>query len=83
MNPDIAAAVRRVVHEQLGVDEEKIATTSSFTDDLGADSLQLLELTLALEAEFGVTIEDDDARAMRTLQDAIRFIERSRRARSS
>jgi acyl carrier protein len=82
MNQDIATVVRQVVHQQLGIDEAKIGPSSSFTDDLGADSLQLIELTLALEEEFGVKIEDDDARKMRTVQDAIRFVERHRNASS-
>jgi acyl carrier protein len=75
MNRDIAVAVRRVVHQQLHVDEARITPWSSLTKDLGADSLRLIELTLALEDEFGVEINDDDAESIRTVQDAIRFIE--------
>ena len=83
MDQEITAAVRRVVHEHLGVAEADIGTTSSFTEDLGADPLQLVELTLALEDAFGVTIVDEEARKMRTLQDAVRFIEKNRPDRPS
>lgn len=72
---DISADVRRVLCKQLDVEEARLAPTASFTEDLGADSLSLVELTLALEEEFGIDIDDQDAEKIRTVQDAIRFIE--------
>lgn len=72
---DIASGVRRVVSQQLDVDETRITAGASFTEDLGADSLGLVQLTLALEDEFEIEITDDDAEKIRTVQDAIRFIE--------
>jgi len=68
---DIASEVRLVVRQQLDVDEARIMAGSSFTEDLGADSLSLVELTIALEAEFDIDITDEDAEGMLTVQDAI------------
>ena len=72
---DIASEVRLVVRQQLDVDEARITAGSLFTEDLGADSLSLVELTLALEVEFDIDITDEDAEGMLTVQDAVRFIE--------
>jgi acyl carrier protein len=75
MTRDISKDVRRVLSKQLEVDEARLAPTASFTEDLGADSLSLVELTLALEDEFDIDIDDEDAVKIRTVQDAIRFVE--------
>jgi acyl carrier protein len=66
--------VKRIVAEQLGVDEEDVTAKASFVDDLGADSLDLVELIMAMEEEFDVKIEDEEAEKIRTVQDAIDFI---------
>ena len=73
---NIAARVRHVIHRHLDVDESRVRTSASFVDDLGADSVGLVELTLALEEEFEIDIEDEDAERMRTVQDAIEYVER-------
>lgn len=78
MKQDITATVRQMIHAHLGVDESKISLASSLADDLGADSLQMIELTLAIEEEFGVHIGDEDARRICTVEDAIRFVETHR-----
>jgi acyl carrier protein len=74
MGRDIEAEVRRVVGEQLHVPEETITLAASFTKDLGADSLALVELTLTLEERFDIDISDEDAEGMRTVQDVVDFI---------
>lgn len=71
----IEERVRRIVAEQLGVKEEEIKSESSFIDDLGADSLDTVELVMALEEEFGTEIPDDDAEKIATLQAAVEYIE--------
>jgi acyl carrier protein len=72
---DVAGRVRKIVIEHLGVDEDKITATSSFIDDLGADSLDTVELVMAFEEEFGIEIPDDAAEKILTVQDAVDFIE--------
>ena len=67
--------VVKVVADQLGVDADKVTETSSFVDDLGADSLDTVELVMALEEEFDTEIPDDQAEAITTVKDAIAFIE--------
>ena len=71
---DIAERVKKIVVEHLGVDEEKVTESASFIDDLGADSLDTVELVMAFEEEFGIEISDDDCEAMQTFGDAIRII---------
>lgn len=73
---DIAAQVRAVIKEQLDVDEKDIKADSSFIDDLGADSLGLVELVLAFEERFEIDIPDEDTEKIRTVQDAIDYIEK-------
>lgn len=80
---DIASGVRRVVSQQLDVDETRITAGASFTEDLGADSLGLVQLTLALEEEFDIDITDEDAEKIRTVQNAIRLIENARKRGST
>ena len=72
---DIADKVKAIVVEHLGVEADKVSDTASFIDDLGADSLDNVELVMAFEEEFGVEIPDDAAEKIVTVKDAIRFIE--------
>ena len=72
---DTAERVRGIIVEHLGVDEEKVTDTASFIDDLGADSLDTVELVMAFEEEFGCEIPDEDAEKIQTIKDAITFIE--------
>ena len=74
MTTDIEQKVKRIVIEQLGVSEEEVKPEASFVDDLGADSLDLVELVMALEEEFGQEIPDEDAEKIATVQDAINYI---------
>jgi len=71
---DIAATVKKIVIEHLGVDPEKVVEGASFIDDLGADSLDTVELVMAFEEEFGVEIPDDAAEKIQTVNDAITFL---------
>ena len=72
---DVAEKVKASVVEHLGVEAEKVTDTASFIDDLGADSLDNVELVMAFEEEFGVEIPDDAAEKIVTVKDAITFIE--------
>ena len=74
MSNDIAERVKKIVVEHLGVDETKVSETASFIDDLGADSLDTVELVMAFEEEFGCEIPDDAAEKIVTVKDAIDFI---------
>ncbi len=71
---DIAKRVKEIVAEQLGVEEAQVTTESSFMDDLGADSLDTVELVMALEEEFDIEIPDEDAEKIQTVNDAIEYI---------
>ena len=75
MAQDIPSEVKRIIKEQLDVDEKDIKPESSFIDDLGADSLGLVELVLAFEEAFEIDIPDEDTEKIRTVQDAITYIE--------
>ena len=70
----IEERVKKIVVEQLGVKEEEVTTSASFVDDLGADSLDTVELVMAFEEEFSVEIPDDAAEKIQTVGDAIKFI---------
>ncbi|MDG1020248.1 MAG: acyl carrier protein [Emcibacteraceae bacterium] len=72
---NVAKRVKNIVVEHLGVEEDKVSDTSSFFDDLGADSLDTVELVMAFEEEFGCEIPDDAAEKILTVKDAIQFIE--------
>ena len=74
---DVAARVKKVVVEHLGVDEDKVTEGASFIDDLGADSLDTVELVMAFEEEFGIEIPDDAAEKILTVKDAVDFIEQA------
>jgi len=69
------ARLKKIVAEQLGVDESKIVPSARFTDDLNADSLDLVEMIMSLEEEFGVEIPDEDAEKIVSVQDAITYID--------
>ncbi len=71
---DTADRVKKIVVEHLGVEAEKVTEESSFIDDLGADSLDIVELVMAFEEEFGVEIPDDAAEKIGTVADAINYI---------
>jgi len=66
--------IKKIIVDQLGVDESKITENSSFVDDLGADSLDIVELIMAFEEEFDVEIPDEDAEKMKTIGDAIKYL---------
>ncbi|HHD10911.1 MAG TPA: acyl carrier protein [Deltaproteobacteria bacterium] len=68
--------VKKIIVDQLGVSEEEVKPEASFVDDLGADSLDTVEMVMAFEEEFGIEIPDEDAEKIRTVQDAIDYIEK-------
>ena len=70
----VADKVKSIIVEQLGVDEEEVTPDASFVDDLGADSLDTVELVMAFEEEFGIEIPDEDAEKIRTVNDAVDYI---------
>ncbi|MEZ5666219.1 MAG: acyl carrier protein [Alphaproteobacteria bacterium] len=74
---DVAERVKKIVVEHLGVEEGKVTDNASFIDDLGADSLDTVELVMAFEEEFGVEIPDDAAERITTVKDAIEFIQQN------
>ena len=75
-NPEIVEKVKQIIAEQLGVDENDISPSSSFVEDLGADSLDTVELVMALEEGFGIESPDEDAESIRTVNDAMDYIEK-------
>ena len=75
---DIAEKIKSIVVEHLDVDAEKVTEESSFIDDLGADSLDNVELVMAFEEEFDVEIPDDAAETIQTVGDAIKFVEKAK-----
>ena len=75
MSEDISNKVKKIVADHLGIDESKVTEESSFIDDLGADSLDTVELVMAFEEEFEIEIPDDAAEKIQTIKDAIDFIE--------
>jgi acyl carrier protein len=70
----IQPKVKEVIVEQLGVDPERVKLEASFIDDLGADSLDIVELVMAMEEEFGIEIPDDDAEKLKTVQDVCTYL---------
>jgi len=74
MSEPTDARVREIIINELGVDPEKVTAEASFVEDLGADSLDTVELVMAFEEEFGVDIPDEDAEQMRTVGDAVRYL---------
>jgi acyl carrier protein len=75
MSEELKNKVISIIAEQLGLDEEEIKLDASFVDDLGADSLDIVELVMALEEEYGIEIPDEDAEKIKTVQDAINYIQ--------
>ena len=75
---ETADRVKKIVVEHLGVEQEKVTEDASFIDDLGADSLDIVELVMALEEEFGVEIPDDAAEKITTVRDAIEYIDQNK-----
>jgi acyl carrier protein len=74
MSDTAEAKVKEIIVEELGVEADKVTSEASFVDDLGADSLDTVELVMALEEEFGIDIPDEDAEKMRTVGDAVAYI---------
>jgi acyl carrier protein len=74
---DIEEKIRNIICEQLDVAEEDVVPTASFVDDLGADSLDQVELIMAMEEEFDVSIPDEDAEKIATVKDAVEYIEKA------
>lgn len=75
---EIADSIKKIVVEHLDVDPEKVTEDASFIDDLGADSLDNVELVMAFEEEFDVEIPDDAAETIQTVGDAIKFVEKAK-----
>ncbi len=71
---DIQEKVTEIIASQLSVPKEKVVPQASFTDDLGADSLDLVELVMAMEEEFGMEIADEDAEKLQTVKDTIEYV---------
>ena len=74
---DVAERVKKIVVEHLGVEADKVVDSANFIDDLGADSLDTVELVMAFEEEFGVEIPDDQAETIVTVGDAIKYLEKA------
>lgn len=73
----VADKVKNIIVEQLGVDAEEVTLDASFTDDLGADSLDIVELVMAFEEEFGIEIPDDEAEKISRVREAVSYIEKN------
>ena len=80
MSEDILNRVKKVTVEELGVKEEEVTETASFQEDLGADSLDVVELVMALEDEFGIDIPDEEVGEIKTVGDAVAYIEKKQNA---
>lgn len=72
---NIEDKVKSIIMEQLGVDDDEVTAAASFTEDLGADSLDQVELVMALEEEFNIEISDEEAEKIKTVQDAVSYIQ--------
>ncbi|MGE0764220.1 MAG: acyl carrier protein [Bdellovibrionales bacterium] len=71
----VQGKVIKIIEEQLGVDPDRVKPEASFIDDLGADSLDIVELVMAMEEEFDIEIPDEDAEKLRTVQDVLKYLE--------
>ncbi len=76
----VAEKVKEIIVDQLGVEEKEVTPEAKFVEDLGADSLDLTELIMAMEEEFGVEISDEDAQQILMVKDAVNFIEKKKQA---
>ncbi len=74
VSPEMEVRLRQIVVEQLGVEESQVVPSASFTNDLNADSLDLVELIMSLEEEFGIEIPDEDAEKIETVGDALNYL---------
>ena len=74
-SPELETRLKKIVSEQLGVDESRIIPSARFSDDLNADSLDLVEVIMAMEQEFDLEIKDEDAENIRTVTDAVQYID--------
>jgi acyl carrier protein len=72
---DVSEKVKKIIVDQLGVEEDEVTPEASFIEDLGADSLDIVELIMALEEEFGIEIPDEDAEKIATVKDAVSYIQ--------
>ena len=77
----VSEKVKDIIVKQLGVNPEEVTDTASFVDDLGADSLDTVELVMELEKEFGIEIPDEDANTIRTVGEAVKYIEDKEKAK--
>ena len=80
MSAAVDDKVKKIIIDQLGVDEAEVTPEAKFIDDLGADSLDTVELVMALEEEFGIEIPDEDAEKIATVRDAITYIQEHKKA---
>ena len=78
---EVVEKVKQLISEQLGVDEAEVTPSASFVDDLGADSLDTVELVMAFEEAFDIEIPDEDAEKIRTVQDAVTYIDQHAKAK--
>ena len=78
MMSEVESQVKQIVVDHLGIDEAKVTADSKFIDDLGADSLDTVELVMAFEEKFGIEIPDDAAETIQTVQNAIDYIEKNK-----
>jgi acyl carrier protein len=79
MSADVTAKVKEIIVDQLGVNADEVVEGASFIDDLGADSLDQVELVMALEEAFNTEIPDEDAESLKTVGDAINYIQRKQK----
>ncbi|MDL2216286.1 acyl carrier protein [Desulfovibrio sp. OttesenSCG-928-M14] len=76
MSAEVEAKVQKIIMDQLGVSADEVKPDASFVEDLGADSLDLTELIMAMEEEFGIEIDDDEAQKLLKVKDAIAYVEK-------